>query len=228
MEFYRKHDYMKRAFFLSILSAICFSASAQFHTGEKLIGANMHYYHTSTISETPNWRSLLRNSATSLHLLPYFGMFVNDKLFFGVGVGYYLEKEASQDTPDATALTRSKLYTMNFLLRRYHFFFDKFGIFGQGLIGGGFGNIQGGIDDYDSYESALSSLQVTASLGLIYQVNDHLGLELTYGNLGLNTLVRSYERPVSSRRSVTGKDVITGFGFNFDKSTFLLGVNYAF
>lgn len=216
---------MKSVFFLSILSIICFSVSAQDNTGKELIGTNIYYYHTSTISERLNKSDPLKSSTSAFQLFPYFGVFVNDKLMLGAGIGYYLQKEASQDRPDETSLTRSKLHTVNLLIRHYHLFSDQFSIFAQGLIGGGLGKVQEGLDNYSGYESNLKGLQAFISLGLNYKINNHLGIEVNYGSLGVTTLFHNYGQPGTI---LVGKDVITSVGFDFDKSTFRLGVNYTF
>ncbi len=218
---------MKKVIFLPIFSMLCVSAFAQFG-GKQLIGLNTHYYRTGTAVHMYSQTAPLKNSNLSFRLSPYYGVSVNDKFLLGAGIGYSLEQQATQDNPSRTELARSRLYEINIFARRYSFVTDKFGAFAQALAGAGMGKVQGGTGNFNGYETNIKSMQVSLSLGAHYKISNQLGLELHYGNIGLTRLTEYYPYRISPDRTATEKYTVTAMGFDFDKSTFRLGLNYAF
>ncbi len=92
------------------------------------------------------------------------------------------------------------------------------------MVGGGIGNVKEGTDNNeDIYKSKMKNMQATVSLGLNYNINDRIGLEMHYGSFGVNSFVHYYDQSAFTG----GRNVVSEVGFNFDKSTFRLGVNCA-
>ena len=153
----------------------------------------------------------------------------------GGSIDYFFasEKTNPQNRPDITDITRTKHYTASFLLRRYHSLSDKLGLFGEFKLGLGFGKARQVLDDqYEMYVANLVSLQAVGGLGATYKINDTFGLELLYGSIGMTSVHQAYQQIIrensQSSYSIDGSDLITEVGFNFDKSTFRLGINYSF
>ncbi len=111
---------MRRTVLLLVLCIIGLRAIAQENTGREQVGINLNYYYTNTKTEVPNGSSVLSTSQTSLQMLPYYGVFINNNTLLGAGLSYYFENEKVRNQSGDTEYTCVGLYSVNLLIRRYH------------------------------------------------------------------------------------------------------------
>jgi hypothetical protein len=233
---------MKQSVSFVFFYFLIFTVSAQFLSPTKVIGTHFQFYTTKTVHEDPQYLESLVDKSTSFSFRPYYGKVKQSNKMFGAGIGYTHINSTKYEKEEDFVWTVYKYKNIDKVhhfsaygfMRFYKFLTPEIGAFFQLWGEVGYGNYDNRITEspVDYSESLLKHIKtdlydfsLISNVGVLYQVNEWLGLELNYGNFGFTYLItKANDNLRPNFETKTNKT--SGLGFDFGTSTIFIGANF--
>jgi opacity protein-like surface antigen len=161
---------------IAAAAAISLSANAQTEKGKIILGGSASYQSVKSDADGAK-------AAQNISVVPNIGVFVNDDLALGTGIGYSYSKIGSAS---ATGLNQS--FVVSPFGRYYVGLSDQFKFFGQASVPLAFGTVKSTDANGDAGAKVGSSTSVGVALspGFAYFPTRKIGVEFAFSGLSYN------------------------------------------
>lgn len=173
------------------------------NVGQMWVGGSLGIYSTKVKAGSSDVNFL------NFKVLPEFGYVLNDKIGLGVSVGYQQDNIGS----DGSEVIKMQTLVVNPFVRYSVLKGNLGGIF----IDGGIAYSHGKAKELDV---TVNGYEIGFRPGVAFNVSDRISLNAKFGFLGFQYNDGSTEYGFDAE--------VTGYGFNFDLSNCLLGINFVF
>lgn len=208
---------MKKTILLTLSVMLCFSLMAQPKPNSFFAGGSFRFY-TEKDKSKGGGLTIENYNRTSFNINPAAGYFLSDKFAVGARLGLGAQTSKYPNNTYNTKQTQSQFSFAPFA--RYYFINQKFGVFGEGSMGIGFGKNKSFYTTSPTDETKTSYLSLGVSPGIYYSVSDHLMIESTIGWFGFSSQKYKYSDDTS--------DIYNDFSFDFSTTEISLGFSWIF
>ncbi len=233
---------MKKILLLTTFAALTCSGFAQLAKGRQMIGGNFNYnYNSRSNRDTSGNRPQQTSKNTYFTGTLRYGYFITDQIVVGI-TGFYSQGAGNGQT---LSIDQGQSYQSNFnqltnaysagVFSRYYKMLGKsrFAVFGNLTATYGMGYTknkntysQSSGSGSDEYIQSTSTYSLGFSPGITYFVNNRIGLETYFGNLGFNS--QKYENSRNGKKMQEGTNSNINSNLNFSFSSLFVGLNFYF
>ena len=223
---------MKKIILLAGIAVLSFTTQAQISKGRSMLGGSARFNQRNTNTTQPNLPDQNISKSTGIGTEMSYGYLFTDHLMAGLQFGFnYNHYNGDQNGARYSISYESKttLYVPGIFARyyrqikgsRFYFFVQLAGTYAIGT-GISTDNSVGNVPSKD--ESELNALDIYLTPGVVYMINNKIGIETKIGRLGHST--QSTKRISQGKETDKTRDNNTYADFSF--STITLGVNFYF
>jgi hypothetical protein len=185
-----------RIFLITLISLFCVSLNAQI-----FVGGNFTF-NTHNDKTDLGTTAIEKISDYSFDFSPKAGMFIFDKLAFGLALDIYFSGSTSGVSTET--ISKSSGFGLSPFMRYYAVKWNKFSLFGQGNIGLEFSNASRKTGTTTTDGPKTTTMYLSVYPGLSYDISEKLSLEIS-----LNILSFGFDHKTTKQG--TSKEVNSGF-----------------
>ena len=204
---------MKKITFTAIAWLVCIPLLAQPTGGKFFIGGHFSLY--GTIDKSKNGGTSEKNGSTTYFtIMPVGGVFLNDRIAVGAGLGYDTQIEKDPQSTIEKSTTSKFVFTP---FGRYYLISGTGGIFAEASMGYSFGTNKTFTSDVIDTENVFG-FSALLSPGVYYYVTPRLAIEAKFGWFGFMSNV--------TKTGNDQKDIQNSFGIDLSPDSFIFGLTF--
>ena len=180
---------MKKLFALGLLSVVLFNqnSSAQTGKGQMMLGGSLSVSNNKTTYATDAFPENAEEKATTISINPQLGFGIGKNWIVGLKPGYTVYTEKSKGYTGTIDEYKNDVLTLAVFARKFHYFNDRFGMFGQLDAGYGMGKAVSKPNPTTEIKSETNSIDVAVRPGAFFKAGRFV-IEAAIGNIGYSSV----------------------------------------